>query len=67
MHPIVSAEAVKVEQHTQQVKGGITFAVQQDIKQFLLYSSDERAIRDFLREAENTKALKHENVVQFKT
>ena len=39
MHPIVSAGAVKIEQHTQQVKRGITFAVQQDIKQFLLYSS----------------------------
>ncbi len=27
---------------------------------------DERTIRDFLREAENTKALTHENIVQFK-
>ncbi|MGV0028996.1 hypothetical protein, partial [Phormidesmis priestleyi] len=30
--------AVKVEQHTQQIKGGITFAVQQDLEHLLLQS-----------------------------
>ena len=39
MHPIMSTGAVKVKQHTQQIKRRIAFAVQQDIEQLLFHRS----------------------------
>lgn len=35
MHPVPSTGTVEAKQHTQQVKGGITFAVQQDVEQLV--------------------------------
>jgi hypothetical protein len=35
MHPVMGARAVEVKQDAQQIEGGIAFAVQQDVYQFV--------------------------------